>query len=303
MYETRSNLEEIYVMGHRLIAFYTIALPKHPHYRSIDPSISNLREKSLIDLDWIRKRLDVISLRIDEEQLNQYILREDNTTSSSTTTLCEARQDTDTHWESFSGWSSSSGEERPTLLATKKVSFAIASHGMRSSHEESVVDTSLLISFAKKQLPMEHVDDPGDILDLESDDDTSVDSDGDSMSADRAGDEMVSDEEYDSSFLRAIASEEVKFETDSDAVDSWAPDDSLDDDQENILYRYDSDERENVNPGLQSFPSFDEPADTFKGNALTASPQDVMSFDWHHRAGVRCSDEEPLSLHVSGLRI
>jgi hypothetical protein len=314
MYESRSNLEEIYVMGYRLIAFYTQALPRHPHYRSIDLSISNLREKSLVDLDWIRKRLDVISLRIDEEQLNQFILRE-------VTKPCETRQDAATHWESFSGWTSSE-EERPTpVISTTPVAtgeVSCTSHGIRAlpAKGESVVDTSLVTKLSKMELPLEHADDPGDILDLDSDDDTSIDGDGDSLSGGDSDDRAVvfemgwsqtdnqPDDEYDSSFLRAIAREEVKFETDSEAADSWAQNDFNDEELENILFKYDTDEGENVDPdcSIQNFPSFDEPADTVKGNALTASPQDVMNFE-RHRAGVRCSGEEPLPIYVSGLRI
>jgi hypothetical protein len=294
MYESRSNPEEIYVMGYRLIAFYTQALPKHPHYRSIDPSVSNLREKTLVDLDWIRKRLAVISLRIDEQQLNQYILHE-------VTATCEPRHDTDTHWESFSGWTCND-EERPTQI--KEIG-------------ESVVDKSLVTKRSTMELPQEHADDPGDIIDLESDDDTSVDSDSDSLTGGDGGDQAVVFEMVlwsqktnhtrdagDSSFLRAIAREEVKFESDSEAADSWAQNDSYNEELENVLFSYDSDERENVNPdcSIQNFPSFDEPADTVKGNALTASPQDVMNFE-RHRAGVRCSGGETLPIHASQLHI
>jgi hypothetical protein len=166
------------------------------------------------------------------------------------------------------------------------------------------------------ELPSGHADDPGDIIDLESDDDTSVDSDGDSLSGGDSDDravvfEMVRSQKDNQtndvcncSFLRAIAREEVKFETDSEAADSWAQNDSHDEELENILLMYDSDGRENVNPdcSIHNFPSFDEPADTVKGNALTASPQDVMNFE-RLQAVVRFSGEETLPIYFSGLRI
>lgn len=40
------------------------------------PVIASKRAKSRRDLDWIKKRLDVVALRIDEKQLNRYILKD-----------------------------------------------------------------------------------------------------------------------------------------------------------------------------------------------------------------------------------
>jgi hypothetical protein len=51
----------------------------------------------------------------------------------------------------------------------------------------------------------DYVDNPSDIPDLKSDDKTSVNCDGDSMISDRAGVFKMTDDEYDSYFLRAIA--------------------------------------------------------------------------------------------------
>lgn len=223
MYESRSNLEEIYVMGHRLIAFYTEALPRHKDYRSIDPSISTLREKTINDLDWIRKRLDVISLRIDEVQLNLHIQRQEQTETAevvtSTTTVkqsCNTTADQqETQWESFSGW-----------LAD----FSSNEESLRPKTDEASMQEPAV---TRRRLPLEpeHADDPGDILDLESEDETDVESDCDSLSDVDSDERAVvhfqfTDEEgYDSSFLRVIASEEVEYEEDSEAVDSWAQDD------------------------------------------------------------------------------
>ena len=76
MYENRSNMEEIYVMGHRLIIFLEDVLPQHPHFASRQQAISFRRSKSRHDLDWIHKRLDVVALRIDEAQLNKFVLND-----------------------------------------------------------------------------------------------------------------------------------------------------------------------------------------------------------------------------------
>lgn len=76
MYASRSNIEELFVMGHRLMVFFSKAIPKHPEYHSTIPIVVSKRTKSRRDLDWIKKRLDVVALRIDEKQLNQYILKD-----------------------------------------------------------------------------------------------------------------------------------------------------------------------------------------------------------------------------------
>lgn len=217
-------------MGHRLIAFYTEALPRHKDYRSIDSSISNLREKSINDLDWIRKRLDVISLRIDEQQLNRHIQQQESDCGETSRTSVQESSENDTtddmesQWESFSGWSSSDfGSNQASL----RPNAAIESGAPR--HQETTTTTQRRIS-----LKPGHADDPGDIIDLDSDDDETSDvesSEGDSLSDldsdERAVHVVFSEEEegYDSSFLKVIASEEVEYEEDSEAVDSWAQDD------------------------------------------------------------------------------
>jgi len=62
------------VLGHRLVAFLTRALPKHPEY--MRRSVSKYRNETFRDLVWINARMEEIALRIDEEQLNIYISHE-----------------------------------------------------------------------------------------------------------------------------------------------------------------------------------------------------------------------------------
>ena len=197
-------------MGHRLVYYYTDALPRHEHYRSIDPSISRLREKTISDLDWIRKRLEVISLRIDEEQLNLHIQtsesNKDTVQQSDTNTLTTTTDDDNEEpaWESFTGWSADFVDDNTSVLN----------------------DTA-----AGPENPFrDHADDPADILDLDSEEETEVESDCDSLS-DIDSDEravrfdFAPEPHLESSFLRVIASEDVEYEEDSEAVDSWAQDD------------------------------------------------------------------------------
>lgn len=220
LYQNRSDLEEIYVMGHRLIAFFSVALPRHPRYRSVDPVISALRDKSLYDLDWIRKRLEVIALRIDEHQLNQFIVNEAQKKNTShvtdqirdpdvprdvsfETSFDSTEQERNNKdWETFSGWSlkvSDESNER-VQLKTSDVSF-----------DSNEIETPVTIDDEVMH------SDPGYILYLESDDESSKDSEGGAVVFSLQDDGVV-----DSSFLKAIASEEVQFETDSEAADSWA---------------------------------------------------------------------------------
>jgi hypothetical protein len=122
----RRNMEEVYVMGHRLIAFYQHALPNHPDYSSSSASprdIISKRERSRRDLAWIQNRLVVVSLRVDEEQLNRHVFQDLNQNQSSNDSIMpvDILQDLnnfatsekvvkpnsaqETHWEQFSGWS------------------------------------------------------------------------------------------------------------------------------------------------------------------------------------------------------
>ncbi len=105
MYETRSNMEEVYVMGHRLVAFLKHALRRHSMFDAVENY--DLRAKRRQDLDWIQNRLDVVALRIDEEEWNQHILRDLDShlskgADSEATNVRRGREET--QWENFSGW-------------------------------------------------------------------------------------------------------------------------------------------------------------------------------------------------------
>mmetsp|Transcript_7620 Transcript_7620/g.15635 ORF Transcript_7620/g.15635 Transcript_7620/m.15635 type:complete len:584 (+) Transcript_7620:145-1896(+) len=65
------NVEEIYVMGHRLKAFLGHALPQHPHY--MRQQVAKLRSKSLQNLTWIKDKMHELAIKIDEEQLDSFV--------------------------------------------------------------------------------------------------------------------------------------------------------------------------------------------------------------------------------------
>lgn len=201
-------MEEIYTMGNRLIVFLHEALPQHPHYLSENSEISHLREKSQNDLDWIQNRLDVVALRLDEEQLNQFILhdlRGHHTPKEQTPP--PPRKAQERTWESFSGWSTTE-EDLAKWEDPKDVSF-----------ESDELD---------EREAMDEFEDDGKIYDSDADD---VDEDEvETYESDFPDDESYiplhhsfDEDGEDNSFLRRIAEETVPFETDSECVDSWAP--------------------------------------------------------------------------------
>lgn len=204
-------------MGYRLKLFLTDALPNHPEYKSMAPRVFVLRKKSEKRLEWICKRLELIALRIDEESLNTFILRDLNTcivrdlesqimvsTSKDTVPTITDTSDSsdpsdvtseekeasppDSEWERFSGWSLDIPMEATLWKQASEVSF--------DSDDRLISDSSLSDSWNSSNSYMWAWDNPK-VEDAE-------------------------DAEIDTSFLMEIATQEVKYESDSEAVDSWA---------------------------------------------------------------------------------
>jgi hypothetical protein len=184
LYYTNDGVEHPYVMGHRLLSFLQTALPKHPEYMS--SSVTQQRNRTFRDLEWISHRMEELALKIDEEQLNRFIANDfdpsdndddddDNDEDSSSDSSCsitwtladlEGSNVTGGTWESFQGWS-----------------FDISTEAHESMN------------------------------------DVSRDS---KATAETCSETDEEDERYESDFLRKIAQEDVLYETDSDAADSWA---------------------------------------------------------------------------------
>ena len=123
-------MEEVYVMGHRLIVFLDHALPQHPEFWSADSKISLLRDKFREDLHWIHNRLEVVALRVDEEQMNQHILLDLEggyeqllmNHEPASPTLSEGKG-VDSEWEHFSGWTAMVSEQDFAWEEAHDVSF------------------------------------------------------------------------------------------------------------------------------------------------------------------------------------
>ena len=234
--DPQAGLEETYIMGHRLLAFLGTALPLHPEYNK--PSAVAFRAQSALDLEWIQDKMQDIALKIDEEQLNVYITMDfdpdpdDDTTISSTeadfSKFNEFATIDSEGWEDFTDWA---------FPATTETD---ASSSMNTSGDDSTPSGQSRVN----EFP-EPFDDPQIVFELEEEE-SSSDGEDDSeevdvqplpqaivkFNDDEDGDnDSGSDSHYDlndvrtaSSFLKQIAKEDVKYETDSEAVDSWAQD-------------------------------------------------------------------------------
>lgn len=174
----------------------------HPSYMKRDPVIARLRDKSFQSLVRIKKQMDAIALRIDEEELNKYILHDfdpfadDSDEGSCSSAGSDVNQGFSTgldggqskdviQWESFDGWS-----------------FDLPSKMTMSQSDDFVLHNALF----------KIADESGDTE--ESSEASFQDSDS------RCDQEPIYS--YGLEFLKQISSEAVKFETDSEADDSWA---------------------------------------------------------------------------------
>eukprot|EP00542_Grammatophora_oceanica_P009718 CAMPEP_0194037962 /NCGR_PEP_ID=MMETSP0009_2-20130614/10259_1 /TAXON_ID=210454 /ORGANISM="Grammatophora oceanica, Strain CCMP 410" /LENGTH=411 /DNA_ID=CAMNT_0038680315 /DNA_START=87 /DNA_END=1322 /DNA_ORIENTATION=- len=219
MYSNPTSMEECYVMGNRLLIFLAETLPSHPTYRSEAPDISKLRTQSRKDLHSIHKRLELVAMRIDEDQLNQYVLsnldrpsnrsrKEENRTT--TTKMQEAAPSPSPtnvsfendevaapqqEWEAFDGWD----------VTMKEAANTTEWHEFGASFDEDMAE------------PLENRQD---------------DQSNDEIMHQRtvSPDHYASNVRYElpPTILDQIANDEVCYEYDSEAVDSWAQDSEID---------------------------------------------------------------------------
>lgn len=207
MYENRCNMEVVYVMGHRLIVFLDDALPQHPQFTSPDPSISFMRSKSRHDLDWILKRLDVVALRIDEDQLNKFILND---------LAAQTQQRNPGVWSDVQqerGEEKEEEEEHPIV----NVSFETEDSLDWEKEEEpweAFAGWSVNVDTEQRELEWEEARDVS--FETYAKDDGPIVHDISRVKIDAPDD--------DASFLQKISGQDVPYETDSEAVDSWAQD-------------------------------------------------------------------------------
>lgn len=256
----KSNLEEVYVMGHRLTAFLGKALPQHPNYKKTQ--VTSLRNKSLRQLDWIKAEMETLALKIDEEQLNTFITMDfdpsldDDDDDDEESLICTSSHVTDghhakfelgfavdfsspddtDHWQDFTGWNLFGFSSNNTAAPQTEQHGVIPPATVETDSSRSQdVSLSHDLSFSTDDPPSEELDhashdeeepEPDRFVTFQDDDDVSNHDDDDDDSSDEESD-LETDDDDDtgpSEFFRMIASEEVHYESDSEAVDSWAPD-------------------------------------------------------------------------------
>mmetsp|Transcript_19175 Transcript_19175/g.45196 ORF Transcript_19175/g.45196 Transcript_19175/m.45196 type:complete len:407 (-) Transcript_19175:89-1309(-) len=236
------NVEEIYVMGHRLKAFLGHALPQHPHY--MRQQVAKLRSKSLQNLTWIKDKMHELAIKIDEEQLDSFVTLDfepepdDVSTSSSEPDFDFNKFEDesasfadfssmggsveDQEWHSFTGWGPlefPSDKDLPPTIETDSSSSqgpdGVSSWDGSEAEEETPFDFRTNTS----DLTSDNEEEPQAVVTFqdeeEEDDDDDDDDDGSRDGGLTYG---------KSDFLRQIANEAVCYESDSEAVDSWAQD-------------------------------------------------------------------------------
>lgn len=226
-------------MGHRLLAFIEQALPQHPEYQK--SSAASFRAQAALDLEWIQDKVQDIALKIDEEQLNLYITMDFDPQPEDDSTISSAEADFSNFadfssvnvdgWEDFTNWAfQPSAVETDTSSSLNTTSGDESSPGTEpeQSYPEPIDDPEITFELVDSD---EEEDEPEiEQLDLpklplaivqfndDGDDDTD---DNDSAHYYRY---HLNDARTASSFLKRISKEDVHYETDSEAVDSWAQD-------------------------------------------------------------------------------
>jgi 3-methyladenine DNA glycosylase AlkC len=208
-----ADLEDTYIMGHRLVAFLAQALPQHPEYAT--KPVTAFRRQASHDLVWIRLRMREIALKIDEDELNKYISNDFDPILEDDSSVSSDEADTGSPWEAFPAFDPfdlSSDESVPQGADTDSSSLTQSldfSSGAEVGDESTIKNAVREDSYPDPELENE----PEAYFELD-------DSDEELEHPVR----YTLQERLDASFLKQIACEEVRFETDSEAVDSWAQD-------------------------------------------------------------------------------
>ena len=226
-------------MGHRLLAFIGRALPQHPEYEK--SSAAAFRAQATLDLEWIRDKMQDIALKIDEEQLNLYITMDfdpqpdDDSTISSAEANFSNFADFSTAngegWEDFTDWAFQPSTVETDASSSLNTSGDESTPGARSSGSEQyepIDDPQIIFELEEVESSSETEDEPEKaeaqplpqafVQFRDEDDETDDDSQSEEYKYE------LNDAPTASSFLKRIAKEDVQYESDSEAVDSWAQD-------------------------------------------------------------------------------
>lgn len=227
-------------MGHRLHSFLGTALPQHPEYNRI--ALAPQRAVCQRAQEWLINKLAEIALYIDEQELNIYMDRqfepEPNIEESSSS--AHSTEDAGNEsWEDFTGWVCNTKKLNVTSPYLTDTDTSSSDWTKEYSSESEVENDDVHrnafgpVEF-HFELPPNFPDGSKVILDddnfpdpdLSGLDDTCDDEDEDEEDRINAALLCVLNEPVLATpFLKHIACQDVQFESDSEAVDSWAQDD------------------------------------------------------------------------------
>jgi len=196
MHLTGADLEETYIMGHRMLNFLTESMPNHPEY--IRPESASLRMQCREQLELLREVLFDLELQIDEEQCNRFVadfdpIVDDDDDSDDEDDLPILNPNQTQDWVDFAAWRDSQRKSDSPTSETVTTSGTGSLDHLDTSSDESDRDVERKLNFSDYEGP-------------------------------DASPQRMYTMELDSDFLDRIANEDVTYETDSEAADSWAQD-------------------------------------------------------------------------------
>jgi len=257
LYQSGTDLEETYVMGYRIVSFLTECLPKHPGLRRAP----DVRQRAREELQLLRDCLEDVALQIDEETCNRFVeefdplrvvggedddddsVSEDGITEeapAATSPSSVARTPSKSsivkkkRMVRFEGWDEGPADEglegRKSAESPSAETVGTTGTGSLEPHETSyfsssseetddhsnAVRTSITLGMLQDvDLDnLEHATYPYRVSGMEYDDDENA--------AFPSPRRLYSRRHVSLDFLHKIANEEVLYETDSEAADSWA---------------------------------------------------------------------------------
>ena len=190
------------MMGNRIICFLTTYLPRHPDFDNSD--LSELREETMYELERLRLCMEDVALQIDEDQLNRYIsddfepVIDDDSVGSLENGNGAKENNKDSSWETFSGWQIEFGRKQ----ADSPTAETLETTGTEVSSDESDKGLVEIVSAVPRRI-------------FEGDQE---------QKEEPYPRKFYIEEEEDDYFLEKIANEDVVYESDSEALDSWAQD-------------------------------------------------------------------------------
>ena len=221
MYLNGNDLEATYVQGHRMLSFLTECLPQHPEYRRLDAS--ELRAACREQLELLRDVILDLEMRIDEEQCNQFftnfdpiLVDEDDSDDDEDIPSPQHTSPTTQDMIDYASWK----DQQRKVADSSPTSETVTTVGTECSSSASTISNDHISDETSSDESVHRgVERKLNFGDVESE--TCCSSCHFSSSYSKQQQTLYT-MEFDSDFLDRIANEDVRYETDSEAADSWA---------------------------------------------------------------------------------